>query len=201
MLPQCSHRPGAQAIARWTVTALDERGAIARAIMMQRKREQRPASPAGHVTFRPGGPQSAAPGQPGARQGRSAHRLPAGPPGYGAGLGRVPGRRYGTGAGRRTGRPTTASPAARRCDRPAGLQTARPARRATRVTASDWPSSKPDFGGCPRLSAHAAPTTGGWCGETPDDRCFKHPSPDRCLALKVAEVFVAQLPTRSASGV
>jgi hypothetical protein len=49
--------------------------------MMQRKREQQPASPAGHVTFRPGGPQSAAPGQPGARQGRSAHRLPAGPPG------------------------------------------------------------------------------------------------------------------------
>ena len=50
--------------------------------MMQRKREQRLASPAGHVTFRPGGPQSAAPGQPGARhRAPIAHRLPAGPPG------------------------------------------------------------------------------------------------------------------------
>ena len=29
---------------------------------------------------------------------------------------------------------------------------------------------------------------------------FRYTSADRCLAVKVAEVFVAQLPTRSASG-
>jgi len=130
MLPQCSHRPGAQAIARWTVTALDERAAIARAIMMQRKREQQPASPAGRVTFRPGGPSPRRPASPGVRQGPQRAPAPGRPARLRLRTGRVPGRRHGTGAGRRTGRPTTARPAARRCDRPAGLQTGRPARQA-----------------------------------------------------------------------
>jgi hypothetical protein len=123
--------PDALAIAQWAVPALAERRLLHGQSWCGVKREQRPASPAGRVTFRPGGPSPRRPASPGRGRAPIAHRLPAGPPGYVAGPGRVPGRRHGTGAGRRTGRPTTARPAARRHDRPAGLQTGRPARQTT----------------------------------------------------------------------
>jgi len=55
--------------------------------MMQRKREQQPASPAGRVTFRPGGPSPRRPASPGVRQG--PQRAPA--PGRPARLRRRPG--------------------------------------------------------------------------------------------------------------
>ena len=44
--------------------------------------------------------QSAAPGQPGVRQGNDCAPAPAGPPGYVADPGPVPDWRHGTGAGR-----------------------------------------------------------------------------------------------------